>query len=78
MTDLDYCSLRHLDSVETSEGYQLESYLNTRDMRYAALVREGRFGKVVGETTGIRNREDLQQLLVAAEDEETDLKEVFG
>jgi len=71
---LDYLDLKHLDTVSTEDGYQLEKYENPSRDNYSLLLREERFGPVVSEVT-LANEKDADQILEASTD--TAIREVL-
>jgi len=73
-SSLDYLDLRHLESVSTEDGYQLEKYENPGRESYSLLLREERFGPVKEEVT-LGSERDADQLLEAASD--TAIREVL-
>jgi len=73
-SDLDYLDLKHLESVSTEDGYQLEKYENPKQEDYSLLLREQRFGPILSEVALARER-DADQILEAASD--TAIREVL-
>jgi len=73
-SDLDYLDLKHLESVSTEDGYQLEKYENPSRENYSLLLREERFGPIESEVT-VGSERDADQLLEAASD--TAIREVL-
>lgn len=73
-SSLDYLDLKHLETVSTVDGYQLEKYENLGRENYSLLLREKRFGPVLQEVT-VGSEGDADQLLEAASD--TPIREVL-
>lgn len=61
---IDYHNLRHEDSAGTYDGKQLEKYYNKSRDSYDVLLREDRFGEVLGTSENLKER-DADQLLEA-------------
>lgn len=73
MTNLDYCDLNPLYSEDTFEGFQFEAYKHETDNTYIGLLRQDRFGKILGETKKYTNKRDLDQVIVASQYQDTDI-----
>jgi hypothetical protein len=73
-SSLDYLDLKHLETVSTQDGYQLEKYENTSRESYCLLLRGERFGPVLEEVT-VGGEGDADQLLEASQ--ETAVREVL-
>lgn len=73
---IDYHDLRHEDSAGTYDGKQLEKYYNKSRDSYDLLLREGRFGQVIGTSEDLGER-DADQILEGA-DTDVSMEEILN
>ena len=73
---IDYHDLRHEDSAGTYDGKQLEKYYNKSRDSYDVLLREDRFGEVLGSSENLQER-DADQILMAGETD-VDMEEILN
>lgn len=66
---VDYFSSTVESTVETPSGRYVQRIYSSRSETYGLQVREKRYGEPTVISSGIRNREDADQLLALAEED---------
>lgn len=74
--EVDYGNLTRIDTVKTSDGYQLEKYLDETDGTYQAHLRQGRLGPLLIHRSGYQEA-DVDQIMIGAVDEDINIVELL-